>query len=201
MGVHDWSHVSAGVFFDFHLAWVAFLRNALNQGILPAAYFAQVEHAIGEQKHVAIRHSSTDRIVAIIEIISPGNKNSEAHFEKFMAKVKQALLDGIHLLIIDLFPPTPRDPNGIHAKIWEYVSGEEFSPPGDKPLSLASYDARALTRAYVEPLAVGDALIDMPLFLWAKWYVPVPLEKTYQAAWDGMPAKYRRILANEGPTA
>jgi hypothetical protein len=34
----------------------------------------------------------------------------------------------------------------------------------------------------------------MPLFLTADTYVPVPLEATYQAAWDGLPAYWRDVL-------
>ena len=35
MPVHDWTRVDAGVFHDFHNVWIAFLRNALNSGVLP----------------------------------------------------------------------------------------------------------------------------------------------------------------------
>jgi hypothetical protein len=42
--------------------------------------------------------------------------------------------------------------------------------------------------AYVEPVAVGDPLPEMPVFLTADRYVPCPLEGTYQTAWDQFPA-------------
>ena len=48
--------------------------------------------------------------------------------------------------------------------------------------------------AYVEPTAVGEAMIDMPLFLDADSYVPVPLEATYQEAWSGVPARWKGVL-------
>ena len=31
MPIHDWSRVDAGVFHDFHLAWVVEIANALNR--------------------------------------------------------------------------------------------------------------------------------------------------------------------------
>lgn len=147
-----------------------------------------------KQKHLTIRHSSNDRIIALIEIISPGNKDTLVHFRKFMDKAQEALKQGIHLLLIDLFPPTARDPHRIHGEIWDFLGGDPVDLPEGKPLTLASYSAGLVQKAYVEPISAGDTLIDMPLFLHPDWYVPVPLEKTYQAAWDGVPSKFQKML-------
>lgn len=35
MPIHDWTRVTAGTWHDFHLAWIAELRNVLNGGLLP----------------------------------------------------------------------------------------------------------------------------------------------------------------------
>ena len=48
--------------------------------------------------------------------------------------------------------------------------------------------------AFVEPLAVGHPLPPMPLYLTPDGYVYVPLEETYQAAFAGVPDRYRRVL-------
>ena len=45
--------------------------------------------------------------------------------------------------------------------------------------------------AYVEPVAVGDQLPDMPLFLTNDRHVMVPLEPTYHATWDASPEEMR----------
>lgn len=66
------------------------------------------------------------------------------------------------------------------------------------PRSGASYLADDWPEAFVEPLAVGAALPDMPLFLTPEVYVPVPLESTYQAAWETQPAYWRRVLTAPG---
>jgi hypothetical protein len=71
--------------------------------------------------------------------------------------------------------------------------------PADKRLTLASYDAGPERVAYVEFVAVGDALPDMPLFLRPGVYVPAPLEATYQTTWGGFPAALKGLL--EGPAA
>jgi hypothetical protein len=63
-----------------------------------------------------------------------------------------------------------------------------------KPLTLVAYDAGPPKTAYVEPVAVGDILKDMPLFLAPGWYVSVPLEATYQSAWRGVPRRFREVL-------
>jgi hypothetical protein len=36
----------------------------------------------------------------------------------------------------------------------------------------------------------------MPLFLSADIYIPVPLETTYQSAFEGMPEFWRNVLNN-----
>jgi hypothetical protein len=42
---------------------------------------------------------------------------------------------------------------------------------------------------------VGDALPEMPLFLEAESYVQVPLETTYQLAFDEVPMPWRDVLS------
>jgi hypothetical protein len=67
---------------------------------------------------IAIRHSSDDSIIAIVEILSPGNKSSRHAMDDLLDKIWSIIDQGIHLLLVDLFPPTPRDPQGIHGLIW-----------------------------------------------------------------------------------
>jgi hypothetical protein len=143
---------------------------------------------------IAIRHVSGDRIVAMIEILSPGNKSSRNAFRAFVDKAWNLLEHRIHLLLIDPFPPGPRDPNGVHAAVWAEVADDSFVLPPDKPLTLAAYECDVVTRAYIEPIAVGDVLPDMPLFLEPNGCVQVPLEATYQTAFAVMPRRWRDEL-------
>jgi len=69
-----------------------------------------------------------------------------------------------------------------------------FSLPSDKPLTVAAYAVGTETVAYVEPVAVGDVLPEMPIFLTAERYVPCPLETTYQTAWEQFPAPLKEPL-------
>jgi hypothetical protein len=146
------------------------------------------------RKRLVVRHSSGDHVVAIMEIVSPGNKASRAAFRSFVQKTVELLDAGVHLLIVDLFPPGPRDPQGIHAAIWPEFAEDPFYLPPDKPLTLVAYAAGERKCAYIEPVAVGDVLPDMPLFLKPDFYVPLPLEASYQAAWAAVPYRWQRVL-------
>lgn len=142
---------------------------------------------------VTIRHPD-GQLVAAIEIVSPGNKDSRHAVRAFARKAVEFLHAGIHLLIVDLFPPSRRDPQGVHKLIWDRIKDEDFELPTDKPLTLAAYSAGATLTAYVEPVGVGDVLPDMPIFLTEDRYVPCPLEATYRASWEVFPPALREPL-------
>jgi hypothetical protein len=151
------------------------------------------------RRTLTIRHASTHRIVALLEILSPANKDRASSVREFVDKAQSALRHGCHLLVVDLFPPATFDPRGIHGAIWELYDPYVEAPPDDKPLTLAAYVANDFPDAYLEPIGVGDVLPDMPLFLDADWYVNVPLEATYQTAYRGVPAYWRGVI--EGTNA
>lgn len=247
MPIHDWTRVTAGIFHDFHHAWIEEIKRTLNNGLLPSDFYALAEQIAGnfgpdvltlqfdgpetgdvsgtssgaltvaaapprarfvartemdqyaqKQSTLVVRHSSGDRVVALVEIVSPGNKASRHGLRSFVEKAASALFRGYHLLILDLQPPGPRDRQGIHGAIWEEIADDSYRQPPDKPLTLAAYDAGPPKTAYVEPVAVGDLLPDTPLFFAPERYVPVPLEVTYQAAWRSVPQRWRRVLESPG---
>src|SRR5208337_4816364 len=101
---------------------------------------------------VVIRHSSNHRIVAMLEVVSPGNKNTRHGLRAFVDKAGQFLRAGIHLVIVDLFPPGPRDPPGIHKAIWDDFIENDFALPSDRTLTLASYIGGTFPEAFVEPV-------------------------------------------------
>lgn len=242
MPVHDWQRVSAGIFHDFHNTWIVELKNALNDGLLPADFYAISEQyarqshpdvltlrtdrpephphpergmtAVAEappkvsarmtldetasyalrRRTLVIRYREDHQVVALVEILSAGNKDRRSSLEAFVGKVVSALQQGYHLLVIDLHPPTARDPNGIHGAVWDEVGRGTYDLPTDKPLTLVAYEADTPPCAYVEPTAVGSVLPDMPLFLEPGWYIDVPLERTYMAAYRGVPKVWRDVI-------
>jgi hypothetical protein len=144
------------------------------------------------KKSVAIRHVSGHRVIAVVEIVSPGNKASQSALCAFVRKVHDLLAAGIHVSIVDLFPPTPRDPHGLHPVVW----GDDDACPLDpeKPLTCASYVGGPAMQAFVEPVRVGDRLPDLSIFLTVDQYVEVPLEATYLASFDSLPEFWRNVM-------
>ncbi len=250
MPIHDWTRVEAGIFHGFHLAWLAEISKGLNDGLLPAGFYALPEQHAGRaiadvltlhaspgnaepspylpttggtavadapprvrrreslelglrarRRSLAIRHVSGHRLVALLEIVSPANKDRRLSVEDFAAKAVDALDAGIHLVVVDLFPPGPFDPQGMHGAIRQRLaeSDEVYPLPAGEPLILASYVAGPTLDIYLEHLAVGGVLPEMPLFLNFERYVDLPLESTSAAAYQGMPAFWREVLEGKRP--
>jgi hypothetical protein len=210
MPMHDWTRVEPGIFHAFHHRWISALSDVLNGGKLPPDYYALPEQVAagfgfmaetaGEfhrrtKSSIVVRHVSGDRIVAMIEILSPGNKSNRHALQAFVDKACELLEHRIHLVIVDPFPPGPRDPNGIHAAIWEQVQDDPFQLPAKQPLTLVAYECNLSTHAYIEPVAVGQPLPDMPLLLEPNGYVMVPMEATCETAFSLMPRRWRTVLA------
>jgi hypothetical protein len=242
MPTHDWTRVDAGIFHDFHHAWIEEIKRALNRGLLPPDHYALAEQIAGglgpdvltlqgptngapaggeprggvalatqppqvyfharteadlyaaKARAVAIRHASNHRVVAVVEVVSPGNKNNRHGLRAFVDKAVELLRAGIHLLIIDVLPPGPRDPQGIHRAIWDEYEDSDFVLPPDRPFTLAAYVGGACPETFVQVTGLGAPLPEMLLFLTPEVYVPVPLEKTYLSAWDEVPAFWRNVL-------
>jgi hypothetical protein len=134
-------------------------------------------------------------------MVSPANKDRARHVDEFTDKAASALELGMHLMVVDLFPPGPHDPCGMHGAILQCLeqSDESYEVPEQEPLTVASYVAGPRVDIYVEHLAVGAALPEMPLFLRPDRYVKVPLEATYESAYEGVPAFWRDVLEGRRP--
>ena len=130
---------------------------------------------------LAVRRGLDHRLVALLELASPGNKDRPRSVARLAGKVAEALEDGVHVVLIDLFPPGPHDPAGLHGAVVEEL-GSRYDPPPGKPLCSVGYRARKTRRAFAEPLAVGDPLPTAPLFLTPDRYVPLPLGPDYAVA-------------------
>ncbi len=155
-----------------------------------AAHFAR------RANRIAIHHEEFGRVVAIIEVVSPGNKDSRSAVRSFVGKAVEFLRRRVHFVCVDLFPPTTRDPEGLPHLIWDEFSEHPLDPrPADKPMTVASFEAGDGLTAYLDSVAVGDPLPDAPLFLAPGWYVNLPLETTYSRSWTETPAVVRDRVA------
>lgn len=155
------------------------------------------------QRTLTIRHTSGHRIIALLEIVSPGNLGSTDNLGEFTRKVVEALKLGIHVVVLDVFPPGDHDTAGLHVAITHRANTdlEEEEPlPEDRPLSFLSYAADPpSTTAYQEYRAVGEELPELPLFLSPTRYIPLPLKPTYDTAVAGMASYWRAILEGRTP--
>ena len=142
---------------------------------------------------IVVRHH-LGRMIAVVEIVSPGNKSSRYAVREFVEKTVDFLRSGVHVLVIDLLAPTVRDPAGIHKLIWDEIDDEEFTLPPRKDRVLVSYETGSDRAAFIELVGVGDRLPEMPLFLSNYEHVQVPLETAYQATWDSLPEEVRRAV-------
>ena len=253
MPIHDWSRVNDGTFHYLHLRWMGELSDRLNDGILPADYYAIAEQYVngvepdvltfqtilppaeytgngtvphspiptggvlleicpppaeyfGEwdapvlpptARHITIRHTDKDRLVAIIEIVSPGNKSSRDSIRSFVRKIAEFIAQGVHVLIVDVFPPGPRDPNGIHALIAAEIGGAVFELLSPSLMTFVSYLAGPQRKFYLRTSSVGHDIPEMSLFLSSQVYVRVPLESTYTAAFQKIPHARREGIPGE----
>ncbi len=146
---------------------------------------------------IIVRHEEGHEVVALIEIISPGNKASRVELEGFLAKVCAAFERGLHLLIVDLFAPGTLDSGGLHRAIWMALGREGAVLPAHRTLLAAAYERSfGGIDAYVEPFAVGERVPSMPLFLRPGYYVNVPLEEIYSRAFASVPAVWRAKVEN-----
>lgn len=144
---------------------------------------------------LAIRHTSGDRLVAYIELMSSGNKSSRRMLERFLDKACSVIEQDVHLLIVDPYPPGTFDPQGIHGAIWNEIDpSSPFLFPDDRHLTAVSYHAVHPPVAFVEPMGVGLSLPVMPLFLDHQRYVNLPLESAYMQALPAVPKHYRNQL-------
>ena len=88
-------------------------------------------------------------------------------------------------------------PRDMEAK-YPYSDTGEFPgrAGGDRheQLTVVAYRAVPTKTAYVEPVAVGDDLPGLPIFLTEDEYIPAPLEETYRASWAVFPSDFKELL-------
>ncbi len=162
-------------------------------GVKRVAKLETEAEAFARRKNrVVVRHARGE-VVAVIEIVSPGNRDRDHSVNRLVGKVREFLRDGVNVLLIDPFPPGEFDPAGLHGAVSRSWLGET-SPTDELPPVVVSYDAGEPLTAYTDPLVVGAPLPDAPLFLEPGVYVPLPLEATYLAAWENLGADVREAF-------
>lgn len=158
------------------------------------SYHDTCSHPEYAEKVITVRHANYHQVVAAVRMVTPQTKRSRYRLDQFLGWVVETVRSEISVLIIDLFRPGPNDFQGIHKSIWDEFVDNGFVLPRETPLTLASYVAKPIPKAFVEPTGVGRQLMNMPLFLDADAYVEVPLIASYEKAFDGEPKHVRDLL-------
>ncbi len=149
---------------------------------------------VRKKSQIVIKHE-LGHVISVIELVSPGNKHSRSEMERLVNKAVELIQSGVHLLVVDPFPATLRDPQGIANLIWyEIDSTQELPYDSKRPLMAASFQAKPTPVVHLNRFSVGDVIPDMPVFLIEDRYVSLPLEATYQQVWELLPQPIRRIF-------
>jgi len=79
-----------------------------------------------------------DAIVSVLELVSRGNKTARAKADQLVGKSLGHLEKRIHLLLVDLHPPTSIVPMGFHASLCDELGQPATPLPPDRQLSAAA---------------------------------------------------------------
>jgi len=126
------------------------------------------------------------RLVAAIELVSPGNKDRPQSRRAFAVKCANYLYRGIPFIVMDVV--TSRRTN-LHNEIMDLMQTSAYRLPADAVLYALSYrPVRRETRSEIDiwhaTFKVGDALPNLPLFLPDDLTLHLEFEKTYQETCD-----------------
>jgi uncharacterized protein DUF4058 len=120
---------------------------------------------------------------AAIELVSPGNKERAGSRRTFAAKCAGYLQHGIGVVVVDIV--TSRAAN-LHAELSEVLEAKGRHLDWDSPTGLSAMAYRAVkvrkhprVEVWSEPLALGETLPVMPLWVAMDLYIPVRLEESY----------------------
>jgi hypothetical protein len=125
------------------------------------------------------------RLVAVIEFVSPANKDRPESRDSFVAKCAALLRKGVAVSVIDLV--TIRRFN-LYAQLMTFVGHPDPGmTPEEPPIYAASCrwvtkGTRARLEAWSHKVTIGQPLPTLPLWLADSLVVPLDLEPSYEQA-------------------
>jgi hypothetical protein len=131
-------------------------------------------------------------LVAVIELVSPGNKDRADERRAFVTKCASFLHRGVSLILVDIV--TNRRANLHNEMIRLMQMPETFLVPETQDLYAIAYrpvlrQERPEIDLWTANFNIGDPLPTLPLRLTGDLFLPVDLEATYQEA-----CRRRRLL-------
>ncbi|HTU91594.1 MAG TPA: DUF4058 domain-containing protein [Gemmataceae bacterium] len=124
--------------------------------------------------------SGGQQLAGAVELVSPANKDRPLHREAFVSKCATYLQAGVGLVLVDVVTERPAD---LHRELLvrlgmgapeagPVLSGSAFRP--------VERDGMRWLDVWREPIAVGQRLPTLPLWLRGSLCLPVELEATYE---------------------
>jgi hypothetical protein len=122
------------------------------------------------------------RLVAVIELVSPANKDRPEHRRAFVAKCAALLQKQVAVAMVDLV--TVRGFN-LYGDLLDLIGQPKSSPGSEAPLyavicRYVSRSDRWRFEAWEQPLQLGQPLPTLPLWLADDLAVPLDLEESYE---------------------
>jgi Protein of unknown function (DUF4058) len=123
------------------------------------------------------------RLVAAVEIVSPANKDRPEHRRAFVSKCLGLLQELVSLVVVDIV--TTRGAN-LYSELLEAIGQSDplLSRDSSAPYVAACRSAKAQTDWLLEtwayPLAIGQSLPKVPLWVADDFAVPLELEESYE---------------------
>jgi hypothetical protein len=123
-------------------------------------------------------------LAAAVELLGPRNKDRPQAWQAFAVKCVGYLQQGSSVVVVDTVTTRRADPNAAILSLLR-VSAGATTPPG---LSAVSYRAVGREEKTQElqlwpaPLALGQPLPTLPLWIASDYSVPLDLDASYQAA-------------------
>ena len=123
------------------------------------------------------------RLVAAIEIVSPSNKDRPETRGTFVSKVAALLKHDICVSIVDVVSTSDFN---LYAELMNFLEsvdpalGEEPSPMYAATLRMRYQDRRRLMDNWYHPLAIGQPLPTLPIWLKETWAIALDLESSYE---------------------
>jgi hypothetical protein len=127
------------------------------------------------------------RLVAAVEIVSPGNKDRPESREAFVSKCHARLQQDVCVAIVD--PVTERQMN-LYAELAERIGAAR---PAMAKVPIYAVSCRGIkaggrwrVEAWEHELAIGSPLPTLPLWLTDRLHVPLELEASYEDTCRGL---------------
>jgi len=123
-------------------------------------------------------HTRNRELVAAVELVSPANKDRPESRTKFIAKCAALIQQRVCVSIVDVV--TVKDFN-LYVELLELIDRKDASfdpPPAMYAVTIRS--RKPLLETWAFPLAIGQPLPTLPLWLTETRSVPLELEQSYE---------------------